>query len=132
MSYELTVQQRPGYVHAAATGERTPQNILRFLKEAYVACVNSGCPSLLLEMRFVGPRLSETSIFEVISDRVADGLKLRKIAYVDNAPELSAAFFAETVAMNRGVNVRLFPDVEAAEGWLTSAEVRKSVPASFA
>jgi hypothetical protein len=118
MEYRLTVQQRPGYVHATAVGERTPENARRFLKEAYEACVQAGRPSVLLEMNLAGPSLSMTSIFEVISDRVADGLKLQKIAYVDSAPQLSSAFFAETVAINRGVNVRLFKSVAEAERWL--------------
>jgi hypothetical protein len=46
-------------------------------------------------------------------------MKLEKIAYVDGSRDLSQAYFAETVAMNRGVNVRLFPDVAAAASWLT-------------
>lgn len=118
MSYQLTIVERPKYVHAKATGERTAENALRFLKDAYAACVNSGRTSLLVEMQFFGPSLGDTSIFDVISDRVADGLKLRKIAYVDGNPEPAGAYFAETVAMNRGVNVRLFPTVALAEGWL--------------
>jgi len=118
MSYQLTIEQRPGYVHTKAVGERTPENALRFLRDSYNACVNSGRTALLLEMQLSGPPLSTTSIFDVISDRVADGLKLRKIAYVDGAPQLEQAYFAETVAMNRGVNVRLFLDVTAAASWL--------------
>jgi hypothetical protein len=119
MSYQLTIVERPQYVHAKATGERTPENALRFLKDAYAACVNSGRSSVLLEMQFDGPSLSDTSIFDVISDRVPDGLKLRRIAYVDGNREPAGAYFAETVAMNRGVNVRLFPSVALADGWLT-------------
>lgn len=118
MPYELTVEQRPGYVHAKATGERTPENARRFLKEAYAACVNAGQSDLLLEMQFEGPRLSETSIFDVLSERIPDALKLRRIAYVDGARDASQAYFAETVAMNRGVNVRYFPSVAEAAGWL--------------
>jgi len=122
MTYQLTVEQRPTYVHAKAVGERTAENALRFLKDAYVACVNAGQSSLLLEMQLEGPRLSESSIFEVLSDRIADGLKLRKIAYVDSARDVSQAYFAETVAMNRGVNVRFFPSVAQAAAWLTAAD----------
>jgi len=121
MSYQLTIEQRPGYVHAKVVGERTPENALRFLRESYQACVNAGRKSLLLEMQFSGPSLSTTSIFDVISDRAADGLKLERIAYVDGASNLSQAYFAETVAMNRGVNVRLFQSVSEAASWLSAA-----------
>lgn len=119
MAYQLTVEQRPGYMHARVEGERTPENALRFLKESYAACVNSGRRALLLEMNFSGPSLSTTQIFDVIADRANDGMKLDRIAYVDGSPDLSQSYFAETVAMNRGVNVRLFPSVAAAAGWLT-------------
>ena len=118
MPYQLTVEQRPTYLHARATGERTPENARRFLKEAYAACVGAGQSDLLLEMQFEGPRLSETSIFDVLSERIPDGLKLRRIAYVDGARDASQAYFAETVAMNRGVNVRYFASVAEAATWL--------------
>jgi hypothetical protein len=119
MPYQLTVEQRPGYVHARVEGERTPENALRFLKESYVACVNSGSSALLLEMNLSGAPLSTTHIFDVIADRAPEGSKLDRIAYVDSTRDLTEAYFAETVAMNRGVNVRLFPNVAAAAGWLT-------------
>lgn len=125
MSYQLTVDERPNYVHAKATGERTPENALRFLKEAYLECVSRGQPALLLEMQLTGPALSASNIFDVLADRIPDGLKLRKIAYVDGSRDLGQAYFAETVAMNRGVNVRLFPDVAQAAGWLAEEVVPK-------
>jgi hypothetical protein len=71
-------------------------------------------------MALTGPSMSTTSIFDVIAERAPDGLKLRRIAYVDRSPELSSAYFAETVAMNRGVNVRLFADAAEAASWLTA------------
>jgi hypothetical protein len=120
MAYQLTIEERPAYVYAKATGERTPENALRFLEEAYVACVKSGRSDLLLDMQFTGPSLNTTSIYQVISDRVPDGRNLRKIAYVDTDVDPGMPVFAETVAVNRGVNVRLFPSLDAAEKWLLS------------
>jgi hypothetical protein len=119
ISYQVTIEERPGYLHAKVVGERTGANALRFLQRAYAACVKSGHSCVLLEVHFSGPSLSTTAIFNVISDRVPDARKLRKIAYVAtglNDPTLP--YFAETVAVNRGVNVRLFPNVDAAEQWL--------------
>jgi hypothetical protein len=55
----------------------------------------------------------------VVSQRAPTGATLAKIAYVDPATSDPAeARFAETVALNRGVNVRLFPDVASAAQWL--------------
>jgi hypothetical protein len=79
-------------------------------------------------MNFSGPALSAANIFDVLADRIPDGLKLTKIAYVDGASGLGQAYFAETVAMNRGVNVRLFKDVAAAAGWLAEPPVKRNAP----
>jgi len=119
MSYQLTVEQRQTYVHTKAVGERTPENALRFLRDSYAACVSAGHDAVLLEMHLSGPSLTTTSVFEVISNRVPDALKLRKIAYVEGSVDDAAMpAFAVTVAVNRGVNVRLFPDVASAASWL--------------
>jgi len=119
MSYQLTIEARPGYVHAKAVGERTPGNALRFLQEAYAACMKSGRDALLLEMAFSGPSLSTTHIFNVLSERVPTGRGLRKIAYVQTEfDDPAMPYFAETVAVNRGVNVRMFQSVDTAEQWL--------------
>jgi hypothetical protein len=121
MSYQLTIEERPSYVHAKVVADRNPANALRFLEEAYAACVKSGRSDLLLEMHLAGGNLTTTNIYSVISQRVPDGRNLRKIAYVDTSPgDPAMAHFAETVAVNRGVNVRLFQNIAAAAEWLLS------------
>ena len=123
VGYRLAIEEHAGYVHARATGPRTPENARRFLKEAGEACLRAGKPSLLLEMGFSGPSLDRGAIFSVISGRAPDGLKLRRIAYLDaGAPDPGGPAFATTVASNRGVNVRLFGDVASARAWLDAVE----------
>lgn len=121
MDFYLTIIERDSYVHATVTGINTPENMLRFMKEAYEACRARGKSSVLLEMNLAGESLDVTSIFHVVEQRSADGARLRKIAYV--APivgkDPARAHFAETVAVNRGVNVKVFRDVAEAQRWLT-------------
>jgi len=120
VAYQLTIEERPTYVYARVEGDLTAANALRFLEEAYAACVRTGRSLLLLDMQLHGPDLNTTNVYDVISQRVADGSKLRKIAYVPfQRDDRSMAHFAETVAMNRGVNVRLFESVAAAQRWLS-------------
>jgi chromosome condensin MukBEF MukE localization factor len=120
MDYHLTITERASYLHAAVSGPNTRENVLRFLKEAYEACVARGKTSALLEMALTGPSLDTSSIFSVIAERSGDGAKLRRIAYVglSEARDDGKARFAETVAVNRGVNVRFFRDVAEAQKWL--------------
>jgi hypothetical protein len=125
--YRLETHESEGYLHAKVSGPRTPENAQRFLKEAYEECVRTGQAALLLEMGLTGPPLDMASVFRVIANRAPDGAKLRRIAYVEPAPtDIPSALFAETVANNRGVNVRLFKDLDAAERWLKNGGRKKS------
>ena len=120
MSYRLTVEKRPSYLYTKVVGERTPENALRYLQEVYSVCANNHYSAVLLDMHLEGPSLNTTQIFEVISQRVNDGVRLSKIAYVEGEVDDAAMpAFAETVAVNRGVNVRRFEDVASAASWLS-------------
>ena len=119
MAYELTIEERPNYVHVIAEGDRTPENAHRFLKDAWEACQRTGRTAVLLDLRLTGPPLDYADIFRVISERSADGSKLRKVAYVQSStPDPTRPQFAETVALNRAVPARLFPDIASAARWL--------------
>jgi len=119
MSYHLVIEEHPKYLHAAASGKNSAENVLRFLRESYEACMKHKASAVLLEMQFEGPALDTGSIYSVIAQRSETGKQMRKIAYVARPDrEIAKAKFAETVAINRGVNVRLFADVAAARKWL--------------
>jgi hypothetical protein len=119
--YHLVLVEHPMYLHATVTGTHNAENALRFLTESFAACQKQGCSAMLLEFNLSGQSLDSTSIFDVVSKRTGDAVKLRKIAYYDNSDRDPAKVkFAETVARNRGVNVRLFQDLEAAKRWLIS------------
>jgi len=126
-AYHLETQDRNGYLHARVVGPRTPENAQRFLKEAYEACVRKGYSALLLEMGLTGPALDMASVFRVIANRAPDGAKLKRIAYFEpNPTDIPAGLFAETVANNRGVNVRLFKDLAGADRWLANEGRKKT------
>jgi hypothetical protein len=89
------------------------------LREVREACTRHGVSAVLLEVNFSGPSLAAGSIYNVISQGSADGKSLRKVAYVDvSGRDPGKIKFAETVAVNRGVNVRLFASAEEAARWL--------------
>jgi hypothetical protein len=119
MEYHLRLVAHPAYLHASVAGTHSAENAARFLREVREACLREGVSAVLLEVRFSGPSLATGSIFSVISQESAEGRALRKIAYVDASDRDPAKIkFAETVALNRGVNVRLFASVEEAGRWL--------------
>jgi hypothetical protein len=117
--YQVTIDEKPTYLHTKVVGPRTPENAIRYLEEVYAACLRTGKSQVLLEMAFSGPSLGASGILRVVSERSADGAKLRKIAYVEASMDgQQRAKFAETVAINRAVNVRLFDAVGEAVRWL--------------
>ncbi len=121
MLYVIAFEEAPEYLLARVTGERTPKNLLRYLEESFAAALAAGCSQVLLEMHFTGPSLSSSTIVNAISLVVWDAIKLRKIALVEAAGGDPAMAFAETVALNRGVNAKLFHSVGEAARWLAEA-----------
>ena len=98
---------------------------MRCLDEVYAACVRTGYANVLLEMAFTGPSLGAPGIFRVIEHASANGARLGRIAYVEASLDgQQRAKFAETVAVNRAVNVRLFEDAAQAAAWLAPAPKR--------
>ena len=120
MTYSFIVEMKPTYLHARGYGEQTEANTRQFLIDAIRACVEHNMGRLLARDVFHRKALSVASAYSVVVDRSHDGSMLKSIAYVDNNPAHAGgiAEFAEMVAKNRGVNVRLFESVAAAERWL--------------
>jgi hypothetical protein len=121
MLYVIAFEETPKYLHARVTGERSAKNLLRYLEESLAAALASGRSNVLLEMHFTGPSLSSSTLVNVISLVVWDAMRLRKIALVEAAGGDPAMAFAETVALNRGVNAKLFHSVGEAAQWLSDA-----------
>ena len=121
MLYLLALDERPDYLHARVTGERTSQNFLRYLEEAFAACIAAGLRKVLLEMHLSGPSLSSVCIVNIISLTLPEALKLTKVAFVEAAGGDPAMALAETAALNRGVNARFFNAVGEAASWLSDA-----------
>ena len=118
-SYELTVTQKPTYLHAIVTGTNSKENVTRYLEEIQRECTVRNCFRVLIEERLEGPRLSTMGVFQIASD-ASDRVQqpFEAIAYVDVNAEGDLMDFAETVAVNRGLPVRVFSSVSEAEKWL--------------
>ena len=119
MTYELTLDQKPTYLHAIVTGRNSRENVLRYLEEILQECRARRCFRVLIEERLEGPRLGTLDVFKIASQgsHRAFGM-LRAIAYVDVNAEDNLMQFAETVAVNRALPVTVFSSVADAEKWL--------------
>ena len=124
MPYELTVKEKAGYLYVTVTGDNTKDTVLRYLSDVYAACAERKCPVVLIEENLAGPPLGVFDIYEVVGKASQSVYPtIRRIAFVDMNPEhnVGTMKFAEDVATNLGVKVRVFSDLLDAEKWLGGA-----------
>ena len=118
MTYELTIDQKPTYLHAIVTGRNSRENVARYLEEILQACIARRCFRVLIEERLEGPRLGALDVFKIVSEGSSRALGILKtVAYVDVNAEGDLMQFAETVAVNRALPVTVFSTVADAEKW---------------
>jgi hypothetical protein len=133
MPYQLNIKQEPTFLHAIVTGTNDADSVARYLDELRRECIARQCYRLLIEERLEGPRLSTFPVYKVVSEgsERARGL-MHAIAFVDvNATEGHLMQFAETVAVNRGLPLVVFPTVAQAREWLLRSVAQESDPAAI-
>ncbi len=122
-TYHIEFVEHPGYLHATVTGKNTKGNIIRYLSEIHEECIKRGFGAILVEENLVGSRLGAFDLYDVVrqGSKVVHPM-LKFIAFADVSPQndLEAMKFAQTIAVNRLVNIRVFQTVEEAASWLKS------------
>ena len=121
MSYNLTIDKKQNYWQATVTGQNSRQNVEAYLADLLAQCQAADCRQLLIEERLEGPRLNTLEVFEIAAQGSAQSLgRFKAIAYVDTNAEGDLMQFAETVAVNRALPVRVFTSLDEANKWLCS------------
>jgi hypothetical protein len=119
MTYTLTINPKPTYLHAIVTGLNSRENVEGYLQEILLECTSRSCNRVLIEERLEGPRLGMLEVFNIASEGSIRALGMFKaIAYVDVNAGNDLMQFAETVSTNRGLRVKVFSTVAEAEKWL--------------
>jgi len=121
MTYNLSIKENPSYLHITVSGKNSRQTVTRYLQDVLQECVKRNCRKVLIEEKLDGPRLKTIPIYEISSEgsNQARGY-FDAIAYVDTNAEGNLMKFAETVAVNRGLPVNVFANIEDAEKWLNN------------
>ena len=124
MTYKLTINKKPTYLHAIVDGQNSRENVVRYLQEVLRECIVHKCSRVLIEERLEGSRLETLDVFKIATEASEETIgKLEAIAYVDINAKGDLMHFAETVAVNRALPVRVFSTVAAAEKWLLDSGV---------
>jgi hypothetical protein len=118
VAYHLSFERHPDYLHATVTGTNSVGAVMQYLDDVRQECIRQNCYRVLIEERLEGPRLPAMDVFSIASEGAMKALGIfHAIAYVDERMG-DMGTFAETVAVNRGMPVRVFSNVAAAEHWL--------------
>ena len=119
MSYQLTIEQKPAYLHIIVTGDNSRETVMQYMEEVMRECTNRNCGNVLVEERLEGPRLGTFDVFSMVSEGAKRFLgTFHAMAYVDVNGDSSLMQFAENVAVNRGIPIQIFSNVPDAEKWL--------------
>jgi hypothetical protein len=102
-------------------GNNTAEDTANYLAEVLKKCIEFHCPNVLIEENLKGPSLGIFAVYEIVTKICCQAAaEVRQVAFVDINPESKKEVnqFAETTAVNRGVNVKLFETVAEAENCL--------------
>jgi hypothetical protein len=118
--YEITFEQRDGYLYACVEGPFDSYEISNaYWKDVAAECEKRQTRKLLLDERLDSPMPSMTEVFQGASERCYMGLSGIKIAFVDTKSDHHEFnLFGELVATNRGLFCKVFNDIAAGERWL--------------
>lgn len=116
--YELTFEERPGYLYAHIKADTmTVEMSAAYLGEIVDKCAPLGLTRVIIyrDVPFV---IEPSSLFFSMQEEI-NLLKGLKLALVTPFPATEDALnFAILVSNNRGANFKLHPTIEAAEKWL--------------
>src|SRR5436190_19059931 len=125
-SMMLQIHPESGLLNVVATGEFSLEEAKRTFLQTLEASARHACNKVLFDgRRLTGhPEMMERFYYgefaaeTVINLDVPGVSAVTQFAYVLKEPVLDPKRFGETVAKNRGMNVKSFDNLEDAFGWL--------------
>ncbi len=121
MAYNLKFDVEGDILRVTATGQRTFENVLTMAQEIRAACVEKDRKKVLIDVRDLEGRLSEMGEYLVPAEhfpKIRDRSVITTCAIVDRGEDRDRDKFFENVAVNRGFNLQIFSDPDAAVAWL--------------
>jgi len=130
MAFQVPIEERPSHLHFTVTGDNTHDSIAGYMEQVLRECTARQCFRVLVEERLEGPRLGTLQVFSLVS-KGSERFRgvLQAMAYVDVNAAGDLMRFAENVAVNRAIPVRVFAGVAAAQEWLREAQPRGATAA---
>lgn len=120
-NYELHFESKAGYLHACVRGTSTRlKESLERWQQIAAQCNQRGFCKVLIEEDLKG-QITFAELHGFAERLPKLGFTQIKVAFIDRyLDQHTANQFAETVAINRGIDVKIFLDLTEAEQWLLS------------
>ena len=120
--YKLAIEARGDHLYVRASGVRTRATVTAMTLEIFDTAVTRSLTKVLIDVRELEGRLGMLDSYLMVTE-VFQKLRwkgVHKAAIVDEQASSFRGWFLETVARNRGFNIRVFADQEEAREWLES------------
>ena len=118
MSFQLQIEQMPGYIAARFIGLGAPGEASEQFESIAEYCKRSKNGRLLIDTTRYEVKISAIDRFH-LGERLQVFASHRiKVAFVSRPEQIDPRKFGALVAQNRGVSVDAFTDLCAAEEWL--------------
>lgn len=118
----ISIEYNGQYLLCRVTGTNSVDSVIRYLNDVHAAMEKHRCGKVLVVEHLEGPGLGLLEMYHIIRAAKKTILSLpHAIAYIDENPahDHRSLKFAETVALNRFINMRLFTRIDDAAVWLT-------------
>jgi hypothetical protein len=119
--YTIVFEDYPDYLYALVHGEQYGYEVLSgFLREIADECKRRGFDQVLIEEN-ISATASQEDVFRIASELPEFGFADIRMAYIDRFLEQKELNeFGQDVAVDHGVDVQIFKDLESANKWLSS------------
>jgi len=117
--YALTFEVRPDYLYVYVEGERDSYEISsEYWREVADEAARLGIKRILIDENIPDPS-TLGDVFKLATEIPNMGFGSSRIAFVDRYLDHNEINeFGELVAVNRGVNAKVFNDIASGEAWL--------------
>jgi hypothetical protein len=117
--YNLTLENREGYLYAYVEGDADSYEISRaFWEEIAENVRRTGAERVLIDENIV-QSVSMAEVYQLASEIPKMGFGSTRVAFVDRyLDQQEVNSFGELVAVNRGLSGKVFNNVAEAETWL--------------
>jgi hypothetical protein len=116
------IEQMPGYLVARFIGSGVAEDIWQEFEFIAKYCKRTKNNKLLIDGTRFNEKLSFIERYLAAEESRVFALYGIQVAIVDIPERIDPQKFAEMAARNRGVNLRVFTDFQAAEVWLLNGE----------